>query len=284
MSINLTLSGQTALVTGGGTGIGFGIARRLLQAGATVTIAARRQDVLEAAARALETDVGAGAEVRWICCDVTVEQDVAAAVAAAADRNGHLDIAVANAGSGSPGPILAQTPDTWRHSFDVNVVGSAMTIKHAALAMKDSGGGSIVTISSTSAFHTALYMAPYTVSKAGLDALVRCAAHELAPFSIRVNGIRPGLVMSEGVTMASDDEFLNAVLSRTLLGRAGEAEEIGDSVLYLVSHLSRWVTGQVYSVCGGLSVYDHDDFSSLCRRIYGDEQFEALTGHRSKNR
>src|ERR1039457_5756851 len=100
MSINLTLSGQTALVTGGGTGIGFGIARRLLQAGATVTIAARRQDVLESAARALETDVGAGAEVRWICCDVTLEQDVAAVVAAADDRDGHLDIAVANAGSG----------------------------------------------------------------------------------------------------------------------------------------------------------------------------------------
>jgi 7-alpha-hydroxysteroid dehydrogenase len=162
------------------------------------------------------------------------------------------------------------------------VVGSAMTIKHAALAMKDSGGGSIVAISSTSALHTALYMAPYTVSKAGLDALVRCAAHELAPFSIRVNGIRPGLVMSEGVTMALDDEMYNATVSRTLLGRPGEAEEIGDSVIYLVSQLSRWVTGQVYSVCGGLSVYDHDDFSSLCRRIYGEEQFEALTARPAK--
>lgn len=284
MSINLSLSGQTALVTGAGTGIGFGIARRLLQAGATVTIVGRRQDVIENAARALDPDVGAGAEVRWKCCDVTVEDDVAAAVAAAADGNGHLDIAVANAGSGSPGPILAQTPDSWRHSFDVNVVGSAMTIKHAALAMKDSGGGSIVTISSQSAIRSALFMAPYTVSKAGLDALVRCAALELAPFGIRVNGIRPGLVMSEGVTMAFDDELYNAVVSRTLLGRPGEAEEIGDSVLYLVGQLSRWVTGQVYSVCGGLSVSDHDDFSSLCRRIYGEEPFEALTSPANKKR
>jgi NAD(P)-dependent dehydrogenase (short-subunit alcohol dehydrogenase family) len=284
MSINLSLSGQTALVTGAGTGIGFGIARRLLQAGATVTIVGRRQDVIENAARALDPDVGAGAEVRWKCCDVTVEDDVAAAVAAAADRDGHLDIAVANAGSGSPGPILAQTPDTWRHSFDVNVVGSAMTIKHAALAMKDSGGGSIVTISSQSAVRSALFMAPYTVSKAGLDALVRCAALELAPFGIRVNGLRPGLVMSEGVTMAFDDEMYNAAVSRTLLGRPGEAEEIGDSVLYLVSQLSRWVTGQVYGVCGGLSVSDHDDFSSLCRRIYGEEQFEALTGRPAEKR
>jgi NAD(P)-dependent dehydrogenase (short-subunit alcohol dehydrogenase family) len=284
VSINVALSGQTALVTGGGTGIGLGIARRLLQAGATVTIAARRKDVLETAARALETDVGTGAEIRWICCDVTVEDDVAAAIKAAADKTGHLDIAVANAGSGSPGPILAQTPDSWRHSFDVNVVGSAMTIKHAALAMKDSGGGAIVAISSQSAIRPALYMAPYTVTKAGLDALVRCAAQELAPFGIRVNGIRPGLVMSEGVTLALDEQLLKAVVSRTLLGRPGDAEEVGDSVLYLVSSLSRWVTGQVYNVCGGLSVSDHDDFSSLCRQIYGEQQFDALTGRPSTKR
>src|SRR5512139_94544 len=280
MSINVALSGQTALVTGGGTGIGFGIARRLLQAGATVTIAARRRDVLEAAARTLEPDVARGAEIRWIGCDVTVEHEVAAAVAAAA-VNGRLDIAIANAGTGSPGPILAQTPETWRHSFDVNVVGSAMTIKHAALAMQRDGG-SIVAISSPSAIRPALYMAPYTVSKAGLDALVRCAAQELAPFGIRVNGIRPGLVMSEGVRLALDDELLKAVLSRTLLGRPGEAEEIGDSVLYLVSSLSQWVTGQVYNVCGGLSASDHDDFSNLCRQIMGAQEFDALTGRDSK--
>ncbi|MFN8625781.1 MAG: SDR family oxidoreductase [Candidatus Binatia bacterium] len=278
MSITIDLSGQTALVTGGGTGIGLGIARRLLQAGATVTIVGRRQDVLANAAQRLQPDVCAGAEVRCKGCDVTVEDDVANAVAFAADRNGRLDIAVANAGSGSPGPILGQTPDSWRFSYDINVIGSAMTIKHAALAMKDSGGGAIVTISSVSALRTALYMAPYTVTKAGLDALVRCAALELAPFNIRVNSIRSGLVLSEGVMMSLDDKLREEVLARTVLGRPGEAEEIGDSVLYLVSGLSRWVTGQAYSVCGGLSVCEHEDHSSLSRRLFGDAQFEALTG------
>jgi hypothetical protein len=65
-----------------------------------------------------------------------------------------------------------------------------------------------------------------------------------------------------------------------LLGRPGEAEEIGDSVLYLVSHLSQWVTGQAYSVCGGLSIYEHEDYTNLCRRTFGDDQFAALTGAR----
>jgi enoyl-[acyl-carrier-protein] reductase (NADH) len=87
-------------------------------------------------------------------------------------------------------------------------------------------------------------------------------------------------VLSEGVMMSLDDGLRETVLSRTLLGRPGEAEEIGDSVLYLVSNLSRWVTGQAYSVCGGLSICEHEDYSSLCRRMFGDEQFEALTAAR----
>jgi NAD(P)-dependent dehydrogenase (short-subunit alcohol dehydrogenase family) len=282
MSIEISLSGRTALVTGGGTGIGFGIARRLLQAGASVTIAGRRQEVLEKAASRLKADVSGEARVRWTRCDVTIEDEVAAAVAAAADAEGHLDIAVANAGSGSPGPILAQTPESWRYSFDINILGSAMTIKHAGLHMKDSGGGAIVTISSQSALRPTRFMAPYTVTKAGLDALVQCAAQELAPFGIRVNGIRPGLVMSESVSLVFSDEMRETLTERTLLGRPGEAEEIGDGVLYLVSELSSWVTGQVMNVCGGITASDHDDFSGLCRRMLGDEVFDSLTRPRGE--
>ena len=284
MSVEVSLSGRSALVTGGGTGIGFGIARRLLQAGARVTIAGRRQEVLETAASELEADAGDGASVAWTRCDVTVEEEVEAAVAAAADSEGRLDIAVANAGSGSPGPILAQTPESWRYSFDINILGSAMTIKHAALCMKDAGRGAIVTISSQSALRPTRWMAPYTVTKAGLDALVHCAAQELAPFGIRVNGIRPGLVMSESVSLVFDDDMREALTQRTLLGRPGEAEEVGDGVLYLVSDLSSWVTGQVMNVCGGITASDHDDFSGLCRRMLGDEAFEALTRPRDDDR
>jgi len=277
VAVEVSLEGRTALVTGGGTGIGYGIAKRLLDAGATVTICGRRADVLTSAADALRAAAPgehARAEVRTIVADVTDEEQVAAAVAHACDA-GKLDIAVANAGSAMPGPLLAQSPDGWRFTLDINVVAPAMTIKHAGLAMRD-GGGAIVTISSQSAVRTAKWMAPYTVSKAAMDTLVRCAALELAPFRIRVNGIRPGLVPNQAIIM--DEEPYTTVIGRSLLGAPGTAEQLGDSVLYLTSDLSTWVTGQVYNVCGGLSVSDHDDFGDLARMVVGDDAFTAAQG------
>jgi NAD(P)-dependent dehydrogenase (short-subunit alcohol dehydrogenase family) len=280
MTVEISLEGRHALVTGGGTGIGFGIASRLLAAGAAVTICGRRQDVVDRAAETMRASVPGG-QVRSIRADVTVEADVAAAVAAASGSDGRLDIAVANAGSASPGPLLAQTPESFRSTLELNIVAQAMTIKHAGIAMKDAGnGGAIVAISSVSALRPALYMAPYTVSKAGLEALVRCAALELAPFRIRVNAVRPGLVMNEVLELldmdAAPDPF-PSVIERTPLGAPGTAEQLGDSVLYLTSDLSRWVTGQIYSVCGGLSVSDHDDFGEGARMIIGAEVYDRAT-------
>jgi NAD(P)-dependent dehydrogenase (short-subunit alcohol dehydrogenase family) len=273
VAVEVSLEGRTALVTGGGTGIGYGIAKRLLDAGATVTICGRRADVLDSAADALRAAVSR-AEVRTIAADVTDEEQVAAAVAHACN-DGRLDIAIANAGSAMPGPLLSQSPDGWRFTLDINVVAPAMTIKHAALAMRE-GGGAIVTISSQSAVRTAKWMAPYTVSKAAMDTLVRCAALELAPFRIRVNGIRPGLVPNQAIVM--DEEPYLTAISRSLLGAPGTAEQLGDSVLYLTSDLSEWVTGQVYNVCGGLSVSDYDDFGDLARMVVGDDAFTAAQG------
>ena len=277
MAVEVSLEGRTALVTGGGTGIGYGIAKRLLDAGTTVTICGRRADVLDSAADELRAAVhptNPGAEVRTIAADVTDEEQVAAAVAHACN-DGRLDIAVANAGSAMPGPLLSQSPDGWRFTLDINVVAPAMTIKHAALAMRE-GGGAIVTISSQSAVRTAKWMAPYTVSKAAMDTLVRCAAHELAAFGIRVNGIRPGLVPNQAIVM--DEEPYVTAISRSLLGAPGTAEQLGDSVLYLTSDLSEWVTGQVYNVCGGLSVSDYDDFGDLARMVVGEDAFTAAQG------
>jgi len=277
VAVEVSLEGRTALVTGGGTGIGYGIAKRLLDAGATVTICGRRADVLDSAADELRAAVhptNPGAEVRTIAADVTDEEQVAAAVAHACN-DGRLDIAVANAGSAMPGPLLSQSPDGWRFTLDINVVAPAMTIKHAALAMRE-GGGAIVTISSQSAVRTAKWMAPYTVSKAAMVTLVRCAALELAAFGIRVNGIRPGLVPNQAIVM--DEEPYVTAISRSLLGAPGTAEQLGDSVLYLTSDLSEWVTGQVYNVCGGLSVSDYDDFGDLARMVVGEDAFTAAQG------
>lgn len=275
-----SLIGRTALVTGGGTGVGFGCARRLLEQGATVTIAARRLDVLTAAADRLRTAVP-GAQVRLQTCDVTIEEEVAAAVGAAAAADGQLDIAVANAGSAAPGPILALTAEHWRYACDLNILGSAFTIKHAALAMQRRGG-SIVAISSGAGVQVPKYMATYGVTKAGLEMLVRCAAVELAPFKIRVNCIQPGYVPTEGTAQGFDEASEKEVIKHTPLGRPGTAEEIGDAVLYFCAASGAWVTGQTIGVDGGLTIPVGEDFETLCRRMYGDELMDRCAGPRQR--
>jgi len=270
------LEGKTALVTGGGTGVGLGCTRRLLEEGARVTMAARRVDVLEQTAERLRSEI-AGAQVGLHRCDITVEDELAAAVESAAGPDGHLDIAVANAGSGVPGPILTLGSEHWRFVNDLNILGTALTIKRAALAMQQRGG-SIVAVSSVEAFKVAKFMAPYTVTKAALEALVRCAALELAPFQIRVNCIRPGYVPTEGAALGFTEEEAEELIELTPLGRWGSAEEIGDAVVYFSAESGAWVTGQVLAVDGGMVIPEGVSFENLCRRLYGDDVMDRCTG------
>jgi NAD(P)-dependent dehydrogenase (short-subunit alcohol dehydrogenase family) len=238
-------------------------------------MAARRADVLKEEAEKLRAEIP-GAEVRFQVCDITKEEDVQRAVAAATGGDGQLDIAVANAGSGAPGPILALSSDAWRFVTDLNILGTALTIKHAGLAMRERGG-SIVAISSVASSKVGRYMAPYSVSKAGLEMLVRCAALELAPFKIRVNAIAPGYVPTEGTAMAFDDADELVLLEHTPLGRPGATEEIGDGVLYFSADSGAWVTGQVITIDGGMAIPEGEDYEKLCRRIYPAEVIDACT-------
>ena len=141
------LSGKYALVTGGGTGIGRGIAIRLLEAGAKVTIAGRREDVLTAAASDLQSLCAEPDDVKIAVCDVTKEDDVHRAVAIASNADGVLDISVANAGIGAGGPFLTMDADTFRSVLEVNVIGAFNTIQASAATMR-LNGGSIIAISS----------------------------------------------------------------------------------------------------------------------------------------
>lgn len=272
----MQLAGKRALVTGGGTGVGFGCAQRLLEHGAEVLIVGRRDDVLEEAIARLKVLVPEGS-VSLQVCDITVEDEVIAAVNAAAGEAG-LDILVANAGSGYPGPILEAPVDAWQFCCELNIVGTATCIKHAALSMKDHGGGSIITISSVGGSKVEKWMAPYSTSKAGLEMLTRCAAVELAPFRIRVNCIAPGYIKTEALADNFSDDFLQGLVEHTPLGRGGEPEEVGDAVVYLSADTGKWVTGQIFGVCGGMSIPQGDDFEELNRMMYGDELMDSVMG------
>jgi NAD(P)-dependent dehydrogenase (short-subunit alcohol dehydrogenase family) len=270
-----SLAGRYALVTGGGTGIGRGIARCLLREGASVTLAARRLEVLEQAADALRAEIP-GAKVQAIACDVTDEKQVEAAVSAAAGRDGALDIAVANAGSAVPGPFLLLAADAWRFCCELNIVGTANTLRQAALAMRE-GGGSLIAISTAASTAPEKSMAAYTATKAAVDMLVRCAALELGPYDIRVNAIQPGYVPHETLDAVFPEALARDLIARTPLGRAGAPEDIGALVVHLARVESRWITGQVIAVDGGMTVQPMADLTALSEGIYGAERVrEAL--------
>jgi NAD(P)-dependent dehydrogenase (short-subunit alcohol dehydrogenase family) len=271
------LAGSNAIVTGGGSSIGLEAARRLARDGAAVTIVGRNEAKLARASDGLR-DAFPEARIAWTRCDVTEEADVERAVAFAVDRHGPLNVCVASAG-GSSGmaPLLLTTAERMRADVDLNIVGTFLTLKHAAAAMRTAGGGSFVAISSNSATIAYPYLSSYCASKAGLEALVRVAADELGQYGIRVNSLRPGLVRREAESpIFSDPNLIGNYLRVTPLGRTGVADDIGGAVRFLAGPESRWMTGQSFAVDGGHELRGAPDLEAVARRQLGDEAMDAM--------
>jgi NAD(P)-dependent dehydrogenase (short-subunit alcohol dehydrogenase family) len=275
-----TFDGRSVLITGGGTGIGKGCAQHFLAHGATVTIAGPDGDVLESAAAELRDATGNDA-VRTAVCDVTEEEMVQRAVATATEDGG-LDVLVANAGTGWPGPVQLMDKAQWHIAYDVNVVGTALCIKHASPVMRSRGTGAVVAISSVEAVRASKFMPAYNVTKAALDTLVACAARELGPLGIRVNAIRPGVVLTEAVRAQLTEKSLQAGLRQTYLGRLGTPADIAKAVGFLASADASWVTGQMLNVCGGLSVHDGANYEGLARMVFGDKEIDDISAERAR--
>jgi NAD(P)-dependent dehydrogenase (short-subunit alcohol dehydrogenase family) len=262
-----TITGKAALVTGGGSGIGFGTAACLAADGAHVAICGRTEDKLARAVEAIGPEVGDGGSIRYVVADVTVEDQVAEAVAFAAEPTGGLDILFANAGGSMHiGSIDTADADAVRATVDLNLVGTMLCIKHAVPAMKRAGGGSIVTMSSGAGAFPHRWLWAYGAAKAGIDMLARSAAEELGGDGIRVNSVQPGIVDDELMSMITGGgPLLDDYIAGMPLARVGTVEDIAEAVRFLAGPESSWVTGINLPIDGGHHLRHGADYSLLFR-------------------
>ncbi len=261
--MNGRLQGKVVIVTGGGTGIGWGITQSCAREGASLVIAQRREDIKIAEQKAAQLRA-AGQRAIGVGCDITEREQAQAMIGSAVAEFGRLDVMVNNAAltgqSAEVRPFLEETDEHWRRLIDVNLNGAFICTQEAAFQMiKQGDGGSIVTISSVAQYAAQESATPYGAAKAGLDGLTKGAAIELASHGIRVNMVAPGDIYTQ-----SSADILDQVTETggsgkffrfTPLGRRGQPGEIGDVVAFLAGDEASFVTGATWLVDGGFLSY-----------------------------
>lgn len=236
------LAGRRVLVTAAaGTGIGFAAAKRCVEEGATVVISDKHER------RCAESAAELG--VVGIACDVTVEDDVQALVAGAAEAMGGIDVVINNAGLGGEVPLVDMTDDQWNLVMDVTLNGTFRCLRaELAFLYAQGTGGVIVNNASVLGWRAQHGQAHYAAAKAGVMALTRCAAIEAAEHDVRVNAVAPSLAMHPFLAKVTTDELLAELESREAFGRAAEPWEIANVMVFLASQYSTYMTGEVVSV------------------------------------
>lgn len=272
------LSGKTALVTGGSSGMGKASARMLAQDGAAVLIVGRRETLL----------VEARDELRALAPDATIEAFVgdvadAGAAQAALERahavQGRLDIIVSAVGGGVYKPILLLDEAEVLNEYRTTFLSAFFMVRYGVPLMEP--GGSIVCVSSTAGTLPCAGLAPYAAAKAGLEMFVKVAADEVSKANIRVNAVRPGFTRAEGTAGMFEDEKLLKIFTDFIpLGRAGESDDLARAIRFLAGPESGWVTGQIFAADGGQELRGFPDPNYSLDLIYGKDLMDKVRAGR----
>ena len=257
------LDGQVAIITGGGTGIGFGIAELCSELGVHVVLASRKPEHLEPAVQKL---LAAGGKASAEQVDVRDLAAVQAMVGRVSEKHGRIDLLVNNAAGNFYVPSADMSPNAWRSVIEIDLFGTFHCSQSVYPVMAKQGGGRIISISMTLHYRGWPLMAHATAAKGGIDALTKTLAVEWAPQNIRVNAIAPGPIPTEGVrkaftppagsgvtdVFAAVEEKMKAHAKRTIpLGRWGDPRDVANMVAFLASPAGDWVTGGIFVIDGG---------------------------------
>jgi NAD(P)-dependent dehydrogenase (short-subunit alcohol dehydrogenase family) len=245
------MSDQVVLITGALTGIGRAAAIIFAQEGARIVVSGRRDKEGQELVAELQ---GLGAEAIFVRTDVRKDEDVRNLVDQTVKRFGHLDVAVNNAGTeGTPGPVTEQTAETYATTFDTNVLGTLLSMKHELRVMLAQGSGSIVNISSAYGTVGAAGAAVYVASKHAIEGLTKSAALEVAGTGVRVNVVAPGTTDTGMLTrFTSTDRNKAALVSTVPFKRLATPEEIAHVIAFVASENASYMTGSSIPVDGGM--------------------------------
>jgi NAD(P)-dependent dehydrogenase (short-subunit alcohol dehydrogenase family) len=275
--VQLSFHDRTYLVTGGGSGIGKGVATGLASAGASVMIVGRNADRLAGAVEEIE-GLQLSGSVRYEPADITNEDEAARAVDATTAWHGRLHGVVHCAGGSlTIGPVTQMDSDAWRRTVDLNVNGTMYVLKHAARELVRGGGGSFVGISSIAASNTHRWFGAYGVTKSAVDHLMQLAADELGASWVRVNSIRPGLIRTELVIPITESPELSSDYAiSTPLPRQGEVTDVANLAMFLLSDAASFITGQVINVDGGQMLRRGPDFTAMLEPAFGADGLRGV--------
>jgi NAD(P)-dependent dehydrogenase (short-subunit alcohol dehydrogenase family) len=265
----MTVETHSALVTGGGTGIGLACAAKFVEHGATVGLLGRTESKLEQGKQAILEQLPNGSVTTFV--GDTADEVFVAQALKQMNAKAPLKKVLANAGIGGLAPIAAQDADQYDDIMRINAKGTMLVFKHAARHLAENNGGAMCAISSIAGLRTHPHMAAYCMSKAAIDMLVRNCADELGASGIRVNSVCPGLVETEIASgLLGSEAVYNDYLGKMPVSRHGVVADIAEAVAFICSDRASWITGVSLPVDGGHHLRQGPDVSPFAQMLFGE--------------